>query len=79
MTQSMASKTRSSPGRSSSTLEQVSAMGGSSQAAAEFSRWSGRAPIWPRRRCAYAAADMIQFDGMQLRRDVAMSLVAQPA
>ena len=39
------------PGRSSSTLEQVSAMGGSSQAVAEFSRWSGRAPIWPRRRC----------------------------
>ena len=28
---------------------------------------------------AYAAADMIQFDGMQLRRDVAMTLVAQPA
>jgi phosphoribosylamine---glycine ligase len=28
---------------------------------------------------AYAAAEMIQFDGMQLRRDVAMSLVAQPA
>jgi phosphoribosylamine--glycine ligase len=28
---------------------------------------------------AYAAADMIQFDGMQLRRDVALSLVAQPA
>ena len=28
---------------------------------------------------AYAAADMIQFDGMQLRRDVAMSLVPIPA
>jgi phosphoribosylamine--glycine ligase len=28
---------------------------------------------------AYAAVDMIQFDGMQLRRDVAMSVVAQPA
>ena len=28
---------------------------------------------------AYAAADMIQFDGMQLRRDVAMSLVSLPA
>jgi phosphoribosylamine--glycine ligase len=28
---------------------------------------------------AYAAAEMIQFDGMQLRRDVAMSLVSQPA
>jgi phosphoribosylamine--glycine ligase len=28
---------------------------------------------------AYAAADMIQFDGMQLRRDVAMSLVSVPA
>jgi phosphoribosylamine---glycine ligase len=27
---------------------------------------------------AYAAADMIQFDGMQLRRDVAMPLVALP-
>ena len=27
---------------------------------------------------AYAAADMIQFEGMQLRRDIAMSLVAQP-
>jgi phosphoribosylamine---glycine ligase len=29
--------------------------------------------------CAYTAADMIQFDGMQLRRDVAMSLVSLPA
>src|SRR5215212_8760347 len=28
---------------------------------------------------AYAAADMIQFDGMQLRHDVAMSLVSLPA
>jgi phosphoribosylamine--glycine ligase len=28
---------------------------------------------------AYVAADMIQFDGMQLRRDVALSLVFQPA
>ena len=28
---------------------------------------------------AYTAADLIQFDGMQLRRDVAMSLVALPA
>jgi len=28
---------------------------------------------------AYAAADMIRFDGMQLRRDVALSLVSQPA
>jgi phosphoribosylamine---glycine ligase len=28
---------------------------------------------------AYTAADMIQFDGMQLRRDVARSLVLQPA
>jgi phosphoribosylamine--glycine ligase len=28
---------------------------------------------------AYTAADMIQFDGLQLRRDVALSLVAQPA
>jgi phosphoribosylamine---glycine ligase len=28
---------------------------------------------------AYAAADMIQFDGMQLRRDIALSLVSQPA
>jgi len=28
---------------------------------------------------AYAAAEMIQFDGMQLRRDVAMSLVSLPA
>src|SRR5215213_8548859 len=28
---------------------------------------------------AYAAADMIQFDGVQLRRDVAMSLVSLPA
>jgi phosphoribosylamine---glycine ligase len=27
---------------------------------------------------AYGAVDMIQFDGMQLRRDVALSLVAQP-
>ena len=27
---------------------------------------------------AYVAADMIRFDGMQLRRDVALSLVAQP-
>jgi len=29
--------------------------------------------------CAYSAADMIQFDGMQLRRDVAVSLVSLPA
>jgi phosphoribosylamine---glycine ligase len=29
--------------------------------------------------CAYTAADMIQFDGMQLRRDIAMSLVSLPA
>ena len=29
--------------------------------------------------CAYTAADMIQFDGMQLRRDVAVSLVSLPA
>jgi phosphoribosylamine--glycine ligase len=28
---------------------------------------------------AYAAADLIQFDGMQLRRDVALSLVSLPA
>jgi phosphoribosylamine--glycine ligase len=28
---------------------------------------------------AYAAVDMIQFDGMQSRRDVALSLVSQPA
>jgi phosphoribosylamine---glycine ligase len=28
---------------------------------------------------AYAAADIIQFDGMQLRRDIALSLVSQPA
>jgi phosphoribosylamine--glycine ligase len=28
---------------------------------------------------AYAAADMIQFGGMQLRRDVAMTLISQPA
>jgi phosphoribosylamine--glycine ligase len=28
---------------------------------------------------AYAAADMIQFDGVQFRRDVAMSLVSLPA
>jgi phosphoribosylamine--glycine ligase len=28
---------------------------------------------------AYAAADKIRFDGMQLRRDMAMSLVSQPA
>ena len=28
---------------------------------------------------AYAAADMIHFDGMQLRRDIALSLVPQPA
>jgi phosphoribosylamine---glycine ligase len=28
---------------------------------------------------AYAAVDMIQFDGMQLRRDIAMSLVPLPA
>src|SRR5215218_7767889 len=28
---------------------------------------------------AYAAAEMIRFDGMQLRRDVAMSLVSLPA
>jgi phosphoribosylamine---glycine ligase len=29
--------------------------------------------------CAYTAADMIQFDGMQLRRDITMSLVSLPA
>ena len=28
---------------------------------------------------AYAAADMIQCDGMQLRRDIALSLVSHPA
>jgi phosphoribosylamine--glycine ligase len=28
---------------------------------------------------AYAAVDMIQFAGMQSRRDVALSLVSQPA
>jgi phosphoribosylamine--glycine ligase len=28
---------------------------------------------------AYAAVDMLQFDGMQSRRDVALSLVSQPA
>jgi phosphoribosylamine--glycine ligase len=27
---------------------------------------------------AYAAVDMIQFDGMQARRDIALSLVSQP-
>jgi phosphoribosylamine-glycine ligase len=28
---------------------------------------------------AYAAVDMIQFNGMQSRRDIALSLVSQPA
>ncbi|MCD6059663.1 MAG: phosphoribosylamine--glycine ligase [Thermomicrobiales bacterium] len=50
VTQSTASKTRSSSGRSSSMVEPVSAIDGSSLAVAEFSRWSGRAPIWPRQR-----------------------------
>ena len=75
-----ASTTRSRPGRSSSTLEPAMRDGRLvTNGGRVLSVVGTGADLTAAAARAYAAADMIQFDGMQLRRDIAMSLVSLPA